>query len=276
MNEKQCINKVIRFLEISLSERCINCTSPEKDPSCPIDARIDQAFTIGERRFALEHTLIEPFEGSVRVEKATRDLELNLANKGSGVFRAPFDIYLPVNWMDGFSRNKGLPQFADAIIELVAKNSQDIKTLRKGSKPLRLGMLENKEIYVKNRFNADAGGGAFVPRVVLWAPNEAGERFRRISRAMEKKIKKLDKWAETHCTVLVLENIDISLTDPQSVLIEIEKYFGETAIPISYLFLIESSHDDGCVFPFIENGVFSARSPDGTLKHMRFDASDLD
>src|SRR5260370_1302965 len=64
-NEGQACDAIVRYLESRENGVRANLRWPEKEQHA---APIEVAFKIGDQLYALEHTLIEPFEGHVRME----------------------------------------------------------------------------------------------------------------------------------------------------------------------------------------------------------------
>jgi hypothetical protein len=64
-NEALTCEAAVRYLEARLESQRANIRRPEKDPTCPKDARIDYRLDIGSATLAIEHTLIEAFPSQI-------------------------------------------------------------------------------------------------------------------------------------------------------------------------------------------------------------------
>lgn len=192
---------------------------------------IEVAFKIGDQRYAVEHTGIEPFEGHVQMEAQAAQLydPIKVALNGALDTTALFELHIPVNAFQrrGASEIAGIQQ---ALIDWVKLTAPTVP----------------KRPYPDYRGNpigpVDVAGVPFPVVLIRFEPVivpghhfelrhtvSDGDQLRadRIKRAIEKKFPKLHRWKRAYGakTILVLEQIDIQLTNPDTV--------TETFVPLA-------------------------------------------
>lgn len=102
-NEQLLCEAMVRLLEGKLGLKRYDVTIPEDDASGP---PVEIRFRLGERRYAIEHTVIEPFSGAIAMEKDfanfVADIEEEL--RGKLPFPGYYEIIFPENPTDGRHR----------------------------------------------------------------------------------------------------------------------------------------------------------------------------
>jgi hypothetical protein len=184
---------------------------------------IDVAFKIGNQQYALEHTNIEPFEGHLEMEAQAGKLfdpikdALN-DNLGS---TALFQLHIPINAFKGQgskvnSIQKALIDWVKAIAPTVPKWSYPdywgnaVGPVTAPGVPFPVMLVRFEQVIVPGRYFEIVHAAVHVDQL----------RAGRIKRAIEAKFPKLSGWKRDHDakTILVLEQRDIQLTNPDIVM----------------------------------------------------------
>lgn len=219
-NEGKSCDAVLRVLEAREGQARSAVRLPEQERH---PAPIELACQIGDTLFALEHTGIEPFAGHVQMtaeaDRLFRPIETMLAGKLPP--DDTFQLGLPVNALQGM-KNRDLAQVQNALVAYVeaaapavplAPYGRYLPTIRKVQPP---GVPFAVRL---DQFQTIVSPGRFM--ITHLAPEAGFETSReaRIRVACAKKFPKLDTWRrdEKARSVLVLEDNDIQLTNPQRV-----------------------------------------------------------
>jgi hypothetical protein len=88
-NEQQLCEGLIRLLEDELGATRSDLTYPERDHSGP---PVEVRLRIGTERFAIEHTLIEPFPEAIRTGKEFGELTDEIVSELDGAMPVPGHI----------------------------------------------------------------------------------------------------------------------------------------------------------------------------------------
>jgi hypothetical protein len=187
--------------------------------------RVDYVVTIGGKLFAFEHTGIEPFLDQIKFEVDSDGL--------FGPVIAQFDyrsdvefweLYVPVDATAGLARNK-VAQVQITLSAWIHANAENVPVVRYGDRFGNPVMGENVadvpfrfSLHRMNFPKETALSGRLVLRPVV-VGDLAMARQHRLRNACEKKFPKLAEWKRNDGahTILVLEENDISLTNPQLV-----------------------------------------------------------
>ena len=86
-NEGKCCDAILRVLEHRLSAQRADLHFPDR--SDRTEKRVDVCVRIGENRYALEHTRIDPFENAVRIGKAFSDFVTLIEDRFSSTLPGP-------------------------------------------------------------------------------------------------------------------------------------------------------------------------------------------
>ncbi len=219
-NEGKACEAVVRVLEAREGKSRDNVRLPEQEHHA---APIELACNIGDRLFALEHTGIEPFSGHMQMEAEAdmlfRSIETMVAGKLPP--NDTFELGIPVNALQGLKK-KDLARIQTALAEWVEATAPTVPVapyacyLRSIQKVQPPGVPFDVRL---DRFQSVFPPGRFQIKHSI--PNEDLEPLRaiRIRAACDKKFPKLEVWRQDAQarTVLVLEDNDIQLTNPQRV-----------------------------------------------------------
>jgi hypothetical protein len=226
-HEGKALDAVIRFIEA----RDQVARSDGRDPEAERHAApVDYACRLGGKPFAFEHTGIEAFAGQLKQNVDTAELLDPVVERLAGI--APADetlqLLLPVDATVGLTR-RDVPHIQKAIEGYVREAAPKIGPVRYGRPgkfaPVR---LEGVSFEVTLRRFKEAGpmGGTFYYTRFVSGDREAA-RIKRLAEACGKKFGKLAVWkAEGARTILILEDIDLSLTNEAlvaSALVEAER-----------------------------------------------------
>jgi hypothetical protein len=219
-NEGKACDAVIRVLETREGKGRNNVRIPEQERHA---APIEFACNIGDRLFALEHTGIEPFAGHMQMEaeadRLFRPIETLLANKLPP--NDTFELGIPVNALQGLKK-KDLAQIQAALVAWVEATAPTVPVasyahyLRSIQKVRPPGVPFDVRL---DRFQSIVPPGRFQIKHSITDEDLEPSRRARIRAACEKKFPKLEAWRHDALarTVLVLEDNDIQLTNPQRV-----------------------------------------------------------
>lgn len=211
-NEQALCDALIRLLEEKSGVSRSDVTYPERDQSGP---PVDIRLRLGERRFALEHTLIEPFPKQIRNDtwfgEITNGIEANLSGSmpGPGMYQLVFPIHPTAGKSQqahAALRNRIIDWVREAAKELHSECLEcGVRTTEVGGIPLSLRV---------HRATSENDAGSFYVVRSIGGDIEAQRRIR-IRTALDKKLPKLTACREDgDITVLILENADIALTNP--------------------------------------------------------------
>jgi hypothetical protein len=219
-NEGLACEAIVQYLEAREKGVRSDVEWPDAEQhSLPIEV----AFKIGDQKFALEHTGIEPFEGHVEMEAQAPQLydPIKAALGGALDATALFELYIPVNAFRAREATE-IARIQQAIIDWVKKTAPTLP----------------KRPYPDYRGNGtgpvDIPGVPFQVALIRFEPvivaghcfdlrhtvsNGDQLRNERMKRAIEKKFPKLDRWKRAYGakTILVLEQNDMQLTNPDAV-----------------------------------------------------------
>jgi hypothetical protein len=219
-NEGKACDAVIRVLEAREGKSRDNVRLPEKECHA---APIEFACNIGDRLFVLEHTGIEPFPGHMQMEAEADRLFAPIGTLLAGKLPPDdtFELGIPVNALHGLKK-KGLAQIQTALIAWVESTAPTVpvapyaRYLRSIQKVQPPGVPFEVRL---DRFQSIVQPGRFQIKHSIADEDLEPARGTRIRVACEKKFPKLEAWHQDALarTVLVLEDNDIQLTNPQCV-----------------------------------------------------------
>jgi hypothetical protein len=219
-NEGKACDAVLRVLEAREGKSRNNVRLPEQEGHA---APIEFSCTIGNRMFALEHTGIEPFPGHMQMEAEAHRLFHPIETALSG--RLPphdtFELSIPLNALQGLKK-KELAQIHAALVAWVeataptvpiapyARYLPSIQKVRPHGVPFEVRL---------DRLQSIIAPGRFQIKHSIADEDLEPSRETRIRGACEKKFPKLEAWRQNDLarSVLVLEDNDIQLTNPQRV-----------------------------------------------------------
>ncbi|NEJ21026.1 hypothetical protein GR247_12710 [Rhizobium leguminosarum] len=222
-NEERICEAIIRLFERKVGQKRADPIRPEKDHSGPpVEVRV----MIGDRRYAIEHTLVEPFENFIQIgnrfSKFVREIldALKGTMPGPGIYQLSFPI-------DPTAEHKGaaLAALRQPIIDWVRAAAEEMfqecperedRNWRphgyKGMREIHIGGLHL--ILVRNmHWSMRTKHDGFFDIARRTDGDLEPARQARIRTALTKKLPKLlTCGGEGDVTILVLEFSDIALT----------------------------------------------------------------
>jgi hypothetical protein len=219
-HEGKACDAVIRVLEAREGQSRRDVRSPEKDGDA---APIELTCRIGDCLFAFEHTGIEPFAGHVKFEaEAKRHFDpIRTMLAGRLPPKDVFELHMPAMATQG-KRKRELEQIQGALVEWIvaiaptitaapyASYAKSIQKVRPAGVPFDVSL---------HRFlpAAPVPGHFQIKHEISGNLEEAREE--RLREACARKFPKLEMWRQNSSarTVLILEDNDLQLTNPQRV-----------------------------------------------------------
>lgn len=250
---------------------------PEDEPDIENDRRVEAIVSIGDEAYAVEHTLIEPFEGYIKSDRLSKVAEDVMRQCLSDInFEFGVDVCLRSGWFKQFDGNSRRVAFAERMAELVRKKYHDTDNFRELVGDYQeLGEVDGVYIRIERNF-FEVDDGEREPCIRLVASSELKERrIKRLDRALSNKVPKLLNWSDYCNTMLILENPDLFLTGQQSVRPILEKKWPGSAVPVDFLFFICSGHKNWRLYPFIEKRSWAGLKPNGLVLSKKFHESGL-
>ncbi|MCP8892919.1 MULTISPECIES: hypothetical protein [Sphingomonas] len=223
-NEEALCEALIRLLEGDLEAERSDVTYPETDHSGP---PVQMRLRLGAQRFAIEHTLIEPFPQAIQTGKWFHELTEEIEAGLNGVMPPPgtYRLVFPIHPTEGKPRRTHA-----ALRERIMQWVREAGEALHGECPERLDRNRRPHGYRGVRTTEIEGIPLSLSLVVHWS--ESGrhdgalflsravgddvedQRRIRIRTALDKKLPKLAACrAEGDVTVLILEYSDIALTN---------------------------------------------------------------
>ncbi len=283
-HERKICDAVTRILEQRTCKTRANTRVPERDRIGP---PVEYRFELGDQHYALEHTLVEPFEDEMQIGAHFHDfiqpiqVEIGQTLPRPGTYYAVF----PLNPSAGMKPNDRaearrvvIEWLKGKALELYGRKSQMGPDDRYGED---LHLCErppglNFEIAVSRSLFRDippnAGGRLFISR---FAPqNHEGLRKERIKRSLDDKCPKLLRCkTEGASTVLILENRDISLTNHALVGTALEESAARRHdIPDEIFYVDTTIEERWTVWLLYRNGV-ALPDDDNQVRYREFEPS---
>ena len=223
-NETRACEAVVRILEKDFGVRRRDVTFPETDGSGP---PVEMRLILGNRRFAIEHTLIEPFPEAVRLGREFQELTAGIFAELDGHMPPPgvYGLLFPLDSTSGRHRRTH-ERLRETIIDWVraaanelhaaAPSREDRHRRPNGYEGERRTTIEGLDLVLRRRVHWSESGrhdGRLFPARIAGEDLEA-RRSVRLETALERKLGKLMKCRQQgDRTVLILENTDITLTN---------------------------------------------------------------
>jgi hypothetical protein len=253
-NEGKACDGVLRLLEARTGLERANILHPEKDGSGP---PVDLRFMLGAYDYALEHTLIEAFAGQIHMDNEFGQLIGPVIDELSGNLPGPavYHLYCPINARVGNSARK-LEQIRNDFIEWIRNHAQRLHE-RNPEEPTRdkwpHGICEDYqakppgfpyEVMLRREAHWSRSSMHYgVLQPSRFAPeNVEDKRADRLQKALDAKCPKLLRCKEEGArSVLILEDVDISLTNYVLIQDALENLLKEPINLPDEIYLVETS-----------------------------------
>lgn len=253
-NEKALCEALIRLLEAKFDVQRSDLTYPEDDHSGP---PVEIRLRLGAQRFAIEHTLVEPFPKAIQTGRRFQELtaEIEAALNGSMPRPGTYQLVFPIHPTEGKP-----PHTHGALRERIIEWVREAGAALHGECPERLDRDHRPHGHRGVRKTEIDGIPLLLSRNVHWSESgrhdgslflsrSVGEdvedqRRTRIRTALDKKLPKLTACrAEGDVTVLILEYRDIALTNQVLVSQALEAELAERDCP-DHIFIADTTDDD--------------------------------
>jgi hypothetical protein len=252
-NERKACDAVARSLETLAYAKRSNPRSPEDER---MGAPVEYVFDLAGKTYALEHTIVEAFEGQINtnvdfaafVGPVERALDQKLP--APGVFRLTF----PIDPSAGIKR-RDIPKVRAAIISWVQEKAAELHAEcpeqptkhrkpnghRNVRKEKIAGLFDIQLFRETGWWMPDMAKGRLL--VGRYAPTAYEDlRKPRIDATLNKKLPKLQAWKDNGArSVLILENGDISLSNHVIILEAVESGLAGRADPPDEVWLVDTT-----------------------------------
>jgi hypothetical protein len=284
-NERKACDAVARSLEDLLKAKRSNAYSPEDDK---VDKSVEYVFDLSAIKYAMEHTIVEAFDGQIRtdvdfdcfVSPITNALDYNLPG--------PSSYHLCFAIDPGRGLKNRLTEVQARIIEWVKESAIELyaECLERASRrqrPRDHRVVRKATVQgVKLELSCEVGSwlpGAAEGRLfpVRFAPdNYEALRHARLQKAMSKKLPKLQRWKEMGArTVLILEDRDIALSNHIVILEAAENALRTRSDRPDELWLVDTTIPERwTVWCLIRDGV-SFPDEDAVNRYRQYNPRDL-
>ena len=257
-NEKALCEALIRLLEAELDVQRSDITYPEIDHSGP---PVEMRLRLGAARFAIEHTLIEPFPLAIQTGKWFHELTEEIAKALHGSMPPPgtYRLVFPINPTEGKPRHTHA-----ALRERITLWVREVAAELHSECPERLDRSHQPHGYRGVRTTEIDGIPLSLSLMVHWSERGArdgalflaravgddveDQRCIRIRTTLDKKLPKLTACrADGDVTVLILEYSDIALTNQVLVAQALEAELVGRDCP-DHIFLADTTGDQTWFF----------------------------
>lgn len=273
-NEAKCIDATLRYLEASLGASRSNVEIPENDLNVPADSRVDYYARIGEEEFAIEHTLIEPFNNHMKVSSITRGLEGYFAELMKDL-ALPFSVSVGLSdgWIESRTTDRERKRLLKDLTTVLRQNIDVLFKLQLDDQYHQFE-VEGEQFYVFRDQMEDVNGPLGICSIYLNASDVPRRREERLERAFKDKAFKLDRFGKQMNKILILENRDIQLTGAHSIHIVLRQIYERLNIQLDYIFFIVNMTK--CyLYPFYEKGIWKVYGPNGLIRVSHFEEAEL-
>ena len=220
-NEGKCCDAILRVLEHRLSAQRADLHSPERINRT--EKSVEACVRIGEYRYVLEHTVIEPFEDTIGIGENFCNFVRPIEERFSEVLPGPALYTLKLRMDHRVTKKKLVTKAQQALICWVSAEAESLYEKARASKYLTQSATIAREFPRLIPYSVclsctltgeppDNEKGKFS--VDRWDESDENQRFQRLCRAFVDKCPKLHKCKERGArTILVLEQPDIALSN---------------------------------------------------------------
>lgn len=244
-NEGKACDAVVRVIEMARGAIRANVLLPERERH---RAPVEYVCSIGERRYAFEHTGVEPFHKHIELE---RKAKLHFGPIIEGVVgRLPtdthFKLHVPIKATLDLDRRE-LALVQKTLIEWIVANAASQPTARLDGyiHDIRYKRIEGVPFEFSLHRVQVGGRLGRLAIVHLVERTIETERRERIRIAYDKKLPKLDWWRKAGAeTVLILEDRDIQISNETLIAKTARSVEAELANVPDELYLVTTATDD--------------------------------
>lgn len=268
-NQDELCEIVVRLLEKEIGVRRGKVTYPERDGSGPpVEMRVE----LGKQRYALEHTIIEPFKKAIQFGKEFAEFVNGIITELDGKLPVPgtYQLRFPIHPTAGRHRRTHAA-LQTAIMDWMREAARDLHV----EMPERVGRDRQPRGYNGSRTAEVDGLSIALYRQVHWSDTgmhdgrlspsrvmcENIEELRRarIRTALDRKLGKLADCARAgDRTMLILEDNDIALSNQILIAQALEAELGGRKDCPDRIFIAETCCEDSwSLFQPVINARFS-------------------
>lgn len=267
-NEEALCDALIRLLEEEFEAARTDVTYPERDGSGP---PVEMRLRIGDRRIAVEHTVIEPFPKAIQTGKEFVELTAQIERQLHGNMPKPgtYSLVFPIHPTDGKHRrthdrlrDKMIAWIVEAGEELHAEcpERKDKNHCPHGYNGKRATEIDGIRLELSLRVHwSESGrhdGALFLARAV--GADVEGQRLVRMRTALDKKLPKLSDCAALgDTTFLILEWSDIALSNHIVIARALEAALADRDDWPDFVFLADTATEQWHFFQPVIAGSFS-------------------
>ncbi len=228
-NEGKTCDAVLRHIEAREGGVRRDLIFPEKTHSV---GPVELVCTVGARRFAFEHTRIEPFAGHIQLEAEAERHFKPITDRVASQLPAEsrFELEVPVGAMLGLN-DRAVRPIQDALVRWSLATAPGLPIAFPGRRILPIQKVTPPGVPFAvslDRWPREDFPFPFVIRHLVEGDVEAG-RLQRIRDAYDRKLRKLLPWKSSGAqTILILEEDDIFLTNHFNVTDAIIQIEGST------------------------------------------------
>lgn len=279
-NERKACDAVVRALEQLAGSARMNAYSPEDHRAA---APVEYVFELDCVPYAVEHTIVEAFAGQIQTDVDFEPFIAPIVAALDHHMPPPgrFDLSFAIHPSKGI-KPRDIPAAQHAIIAWVREKAADLHNECPEQPP-----KSHKPFGVRGfRKDAVAGVELTLHRETAWSiPANAHRRLlvsriaprncdalrdERLKKAMDKKLPKLKSWKDRGArSILVLENGDISLSNPFVILTSAETALADRQNAPDELWLVDTTiKTEWTAWCLIRDGV---SLPDGETRNPYWD-----
>ena len=271
-NEQELCEHVVRIIENEFGVLRGEVNYPENDQSAPpVEIRV----VVGEHLFAIEHTLIEPFEAAIQTGRHFVELSKPIVEKldgtmpGAGTYR----LYFPENPTDGRHRRTHVA-LREKIIAWVREAAAKLAAAspERGPRPFHFdcsletvidGLPLKLQRYADWSESGRHDGRLFHYRLLDGDGDVEPRRLSRIERALDDKFPKLKACAALgDVTVLILEWSDFVLSNEIVIAEALKAALAGQAFCPDYIFIAGTGiEEEWHLYQPVIEGVFDIDMP---------------
>jgi len=213
-HEGKACDAVLRQIEAREDETRSDIIFPEKTHSI---GPVELVCTLGTRRYAFEHTRIEPFTGHIQLEAEAERHFQPITERVVSQLPADsrFELHIPAGGLLGLN-DRAVRPIQDALVRWILATAPGLSIARPGRYILPIQKVTPPGVPFAvslHRWPRDEFPYPFIIRHFVEGDIEAG-RLQRIREAYNRKVPKLLQWKKSGAqAILILEEDDIFLTN---------------------------------------------------------------
>ncbi|HEY3939504.1 MAG TPA: hypothetical protein VGL97_18880 [Bryobacteraceae bacterium] len=286
-NERKVCDAVARAIEDIMGDERSNAYSPEDNAH---KAPIEYVFNVHEVTYAIEHTVVEAFDGQIRADVDFDNFIKPIVKALDGKLPSPglYNVYFTAHPTKGM-KPRALTQTQTAIIDWIRKAAGDLHAEHPeeptiGARPFghtnsRRDRVQDVDVFLQRETRTGLAdrhrGRLFACRFEPKAYEEL--RLRRLIEAANKKLPKLRAWRDRGAhTILVLENRDISLSNHMVIYEAVQAALRERSDYPDEVWLVDTSIEtEWTVWCLIRDGM-EFPDEDTETRYREFDPANLE